>query len=231
MVRLGRRSQVRSHEGRSDRGRTTTAARVFEPSAKRQASRGARLAALLISSATLLALLAFATPALASKAKVGPLINVSDTDPLPSGCDGPNRDAEVEPTLAVNPRNSSEQVMAWMQGPTPQALTIVSANSSDGGRSWEQVLVPDNTLCTGGDLDVAIDPWLTFGPKGTAYLSSIAYTGDDPDLGVTINRSTDNGASWSQPSFIGGPSFKDKEAITADRGAIAPAATRSASSA
>jgi hypothetical protein len=33
---------------------------------------------------------------------------------------------------------------------------------------------------------------------------------------VTVNSSTDNGASWSDPAFVAGPSFKDKEAITAD---------------
>jgi len=161
-------------------------------------------------------LLALAPAALASDAKVGPLINVSDTDPLPPECIGPNRDTEVEVSLAVNPRNPDQQVMAWMQGPNAQALTIVSANSSDGGQSWNQVLVPDNTLCTGGDLEKVIDPWLTYGPKGTVHLSSIAYSGDDPDLGVTVNSSTDNGASWSDPLLVGGPSFKDKEAITAD---------------
>ena len=108
----------------------------------------------------------------ASKVKVGPLVPVSATDPLPPGCDGPNRDAEIEPTVAVNPRNPDRQVMAWMQGPSPQALTIVSANSSDGGQSWNQVLVPDNTQCTGGKLGVAIHPWLSYGPKGKGYGTS-----------------------------------------------------------
>lgn len=173
----------------------------------------------LVSLASILAsalLLALAPPALASSAKVGPLVPISDTDPLPPDCTGPNRDAEVEPSLAVNPKNPEEQVVAWMQGHTPQALTIVSANSSDGGQSWNQVLVPDNTLCTGGELESVIAPWLTYGPKGTVHLSSIAFSGLDPDLGVTVNSSTDNGASWSDPAFVGGPSLKATEAITAD---------------
>jgi hypothetical protein len=154
--------------------------------------------------------------ALASRAHVGPLVPVSQTDPLSPDCTGPNRDAEIEPTLAVKPRNPDEQVMAWMQGPTSQALTIVSANSSDGGKSWDQVLVPDNTLCTGGELELVLGPWLSYGPKRTVYLSSIAFSGADPDLGVTINRSADNGESWSDPLLVGGPSLKATEAITAD---------------
>jgi hypothetical protein len=168
---------------------------------------------MLLSLATMFAPLT----ASASKAKVGPLVPVSNTNPLPPSCAGPNRDAEIEPSLAVNPRNPDQQVMAWLQGvTTSQGLSVVSANSKNGGESWKSVLVPDNTLCTGGDLERVIAPWLSYGPKGTAYLSSIAFTGNDPDLGVTVNHSTDNGASWSQPSFVGGPSLKATEAITAD---------------
>ncbi len=160
-------------------------------------------------------LLLAAAPASASR--VGPLIPIG-APALPASCNGSAyRDAEVEPTLAVDPRNPDKLVAAWMQGPRPApAISIVSANSSDGGRTWNQVLVPDNTQCTGGQFEEAIDPWLSYGPKGTVYLSSLAFTGLDPDLGVTVNRSTDNGASWSDPVFAGGPSIKDKEALTAD---------------
>lgn len=111
-------------------------------------------------------LLLAAAPASASR--VGPLIPIG-APALPASCNGSAyRDAEVEPTLAVDPRNPDKLVAAWMQGPRPApAISIVSANSSDGGRTWNQVLVPDNTQCTGGQFEEAIDPWLSYGPKGT----------------------------------------------------------------
>src|SRR5438445_8231421 len=87
--------------------------------------------------------MALAFFALASEAQVshlGPLAELSQpslTDctgiALP-GTWGPNDAAE--PAIAVNPAQPNNIVVDWILGP---AGDVVSATSSDGGRSWQQV--------------------------------------------------------------------------------------------
>jgi hypothetical protein len=80
------------------------------------------------------------------------------------------------------------------------------------------MLLPGVSTCTGGPLEEAADPWLTYGPKGTVYFASLQFPDSaEPDLGPVVNRSTNNGRSWSDPVFVDRkPVFTDKEALSAD---------------
>src|SRR5439155_10251396 len=113
----------------------------------------------------------FAPTANANEFKLGPLVDVSDPDALPAAC-GSNG-AEKETTIAVNPINPKNIVVSWWGG---LAKGTVVAVSKDGGKSWQQIVVPGITVCTGGSLgfDLAFDPWLSFSPNGDLYHSCLA---------------------------------------------------------
>jgi hypothetical protein len=169
--------------------------------------------------------LALAPTADANRAKVGPLVPISGASPFSGDCGvsgSPYRSAEVEPQLAVDPNKPRRLVAAWQQDrlPTGGALSNVTASSKNGGRSWRQQLVPGVSGCTGGDYEWASDPWLAFGPEGTAYLASLPGGGLLGAPAMIVNRSTNGGRSWSEPIFADRRNdvvaFNDKETVTAD---------------
>src|SRR5437870_13062498 len=85
-----------------------------------------------------------AAPARANDFRLGPLIDVSDPDALAAcGSNG----AEKETSIAANPINPKNIVAIWWGG---LAKGIVSAATIDGGKNWQQVIVPGATACTGG---------------------------------------------------------------------------------
>lgn len=154
---------------------------------------------------------------------------ISSASPFAAGC-GPEtllpfgdktEDAEMEAHLAVNPLDPSNVVVAWMQD---LWNGLVVAASYDGGEHWAIAPLPGTSTCSGGPMDIAADPWLSFGPDGVAYLSGFSL-----DLPVeqlpTPHRtrlfaatSTDGGLSWSEPvTIVGGLSLlHDQSAIFAD---------------
>jgi hypothetical protein len=130
-------------------------------------------------------------------------------------------DAEMETHLAVNPRDPDNIVVAWMQD---LFTGLVVATTQDGGTHWTVVPVPGTSRCSGGDMDIAADPWLSFAPDGTLYLSGFSL-----DLPVSAaplpfrtrlfaTTSTDGGRSWAAPVQVTGgySSLHDKPAIVAD---------------
>ncbi|SFS82121.1 sialidase family protein [Marininema halotolerans] len=65
------------------------------------------------------------------------------------------------------------------------------------------------------------DPWISFGPEGTAYVSALNVNlTTNPSSAVTIITSKNGGKSWSNPIIIKkdpiASHFNDKESITAD---------------
>jgi hypothetical protein len=85
--------------------------------------------------------------------------------------------------------------------------------------------VPTETRCTGGPFQRASDPWVTFGPDGTAHSMSLVTDPDLPtggfgDNGMVYSRSTTGGLSWEDPILLvteTDPRFlHDKNSITAD---------------
>jgi hypothetical protein len=165
-----------------------------------------------------------------------PQFRVSGTSPFAAGCDGAPAfgtlyvNAEVEPMVALNPRNANNIVGVWQQDrwSTGGAEGLLTGVSLDGGRTWSQHMAAfshctGGNAANGGDYSRASDPWVTFAPDGTVYQSSLSFNGDVLAAGssnaILVSRSTDGGATWSNPITVisdGQNFFNDKDSITAD---------------
>jgi len=167
---------------------------------------------------------------------VGVPVRVSAASPFAPGCDGvpPSgilyTNAEVEPMVAVNPRNPANIVGVWQQDRWSDggAPAMLAGTSTDGGQTWALSMAAF-TRCAGGNganggnYPRSSDPWVTFGPDGTVYQSAIAFSGGVQAPGSTsavlASRSLDGGHTWSAPSVLISDAdgfFNDKDSITAD---------------
>lgn len=159
---------------------------------------------------------------------------VSGLSPFAAGCGGTGGtlfvNAEVEPSLAVNPANPNHLLAIWQQDrwSNGSARGLVSAASFDGGATWSARAMPfsrcgGGSPANGGDFDRATDPWVAYGPDGTAWAMSLSTTGGSFTAGSTnamlVARSFDGGQSWGAATTLIAdthPFFNDKNAITAD---------------
>jgi hypothetical protein len=134
--------------------------------------------------------------------------------------------AEVEPSIAVNPANRDNLIVAWQQdrSSTGAARGILNAVSHDGGRTWTSSTSPFGRCAVGNDAPVAAydrvsDPWVSCGPTGICFLSALGASQSGAS-GVLVSRSTDGGRTWSAAQRIADSrsrdGFNDKESITAD---------------
>ena len=111
----------------------------------------------------------------ASSAAHGPAaITLSGPSPLAHcpGLPGTIQNFTAEPSMAVNPRNRDNIVVAWQQDRSYASRGNVVSYSRDRGRTWREVTVPGADTCTPGQLGVA-DAWLTFDGAGNVYLASV----------------------------------------------------------
>ena len=133
--------------------------------------------------------------------------------------------SEVEPYVAVNPRDPANSVAVWQQDRWADgaARGIVTAASHDGGRSWRRAWATFST-CSGAppgpsSLPRASDPWVAFGGNGVAYQIALAVDNQRDRSAVLVSRSTDGGDTWSNPVAViqnTGTSFNDKDSIATD---------------
>jgi hypothetical protein len=139
--------------------------------------------------------------------------------------------AEEEPWVDVNPTNPNNLIAVWQQDRWSDggAHGLVTAVTHDGGATWSRTF-PHFSTCAGGtpqnggDFDRASDPWVSFGPDGTAYQVSLSFNALTNINAVLASRSTDGGDHWSEPWTIIRDSgdrdvayaFNDKESVTAD---------------
>jgi hypothetical protein len=137
--------------------------------------------------------------------------------------------SEVEPWIDVNPTNTDNVVGIWQQDRWSNggARGLVTGVSMNGGTSWQEVVIPGITLCSGGDYDRSTDPWVSFGPDGTLHQLALSFNDiaaplepRDFDHALLASRSTDGGLSWSTPIEVirdlDANVFNDKQTITAD---------------
>jgi hypothetical protein len=131
------------------------------------------------------------------------------------------RDAEVEPDIAVDPRDENNIIAAYSQDLYDG---YVVQSSADGGRSWREAVPSGITTCSGGDFELAADASLDIGPDGTAYLSSFALDAPTADLALPhrtrlqVSVSRDGGLGWTSPVEVIGGALRmgDRPIVTAD---------------
>lgn len=166
-----------------------------------------------------------------------PLYRVSGASPFGPNCDGEPItgtlyvDAEVEPSLAIDPRNPMAMAAVWQQDRWSNggARGIVAAVSPDGGHTWAQHPISltrcaGGTSANGGDYPRASNPWITVAPDGTLNQLALGFDGGALTPGsvsaVLTSSSVDGGFSWGPTKTLirdsGGQFFNDKGAITAD---------------
>ncbi len=171
----------------------------------------------------------------ATAASAGVVMPATVVSPNPSpfaACDnqglaGLNINAEVEPWLAVDPRNGNYAV-AWQEDRWGDPAEggghgLVAWSSVNEKNSWAPF-----TTCSGGtpanngNYDRASDVWLAYGPDGRLYQVALVFNWFDGRNAITVSTSTDDGRTWGAPSVVvSSPqnSFThgfDKESITAD---------------
>lgn len=160
----------------------------------------------------------------------------SGPSPVAPGCNGGRAggsvyiDAEVEPWVVASGADPALLVGVWQQDRASDggARALVSARSTDGGRSWQRALQP-LSRCGGaapgspGDFQRASDPWVDIGPDGTVHLMGLAFDGTNLTPGsssaMLVRRSTDGGRSWGPVIRLqrdGEDFFNDKNTLTAD---------------
>jgi hypothetical protein len=178
-----------------------------------------------------------ALTASAGNFKAGNLVQVTGVSPF-ANCTADNvagqsgtvfHNSEVEPWVDVNPVNPKNVVGAvqqdrWSNG---GARGLVAGVSFNGGKTWQTVVIPGITLCSGGSYDRSTDPWVTFSPNGVVHQLALSFNDVAPpfeprdfDHALLASKSTDGGLTWSEPIEVirdlDANVFNDKQSITAD---------------
>jgi hypothetical protein len=159
-----------------------------------------------------------ALPAIAQVSQLGPLIELSQPNPVPGCSDGLQigtltvNDA-VEPCVAVNPADPNNIVAAWFLG---RLQSVIAGVSFNGGQSWQQVPIPF-TRCSSGPYLAAADERLAFGPSGDLYAFAVTINALST-RGISVSKSTDGGLHWSPLVDMTGSTYvpNDLPVVTAD---------------
>jgi hypothetical protein len=128
----------------------------------------------------------------------------------------------VEPSVAANPRNPRELLVACQASLTANPTLIATYISSDGSVSWQN----------GGRLPfpaggpASDDATVTFDPDGRGYLCATRAGGDSGDGGqgsdanraVYVWRTDDSGHSFSPPATLLSGQYCDHPGIAAGAG-------------
>jgi hypothetical protein len=162
-------------------------------------------------------------------------LRVSPASTFAAGCNGvqvgvlyPN--AEVEPSVAINPMNPNNVVATWQQDRWSNggAQGIVNAASFDGGATWTARPFPfsqcaGGNVSNGGDFERASNPWITFSANGVAQQLALTFTGVVLSAGsesaMLVSRSSDGGLTWGAATTLirsDAQFFNDKGSITTD---------------
>ena len=166
------------------------------------------------------------------------LPRVSGSSPFQADCNGATFpisaayiNAEIEPYVAINPKNPNNLIAVYQQDRYPDdgANGVLAAVSMDGGRSWQVPTLqyqPVFSRCAdadgahGGDLEMASDPWVDIGADGTAYFAALAFNKSNADTAELVSVSTSDGRTWGTPIPVIRENVADvsdeRPAVTAD---------------
>ncbi len=147
---------------------------------------------------------------------LGHLVQVSRSDPFAGstaddiehqpGILTPSQ--ETEPRLAVDPTDPNHLVGVFQQDRWSNggARGLMAGVSFDGGRSWQEVVIPGLSLASGGTFQRAADPWVSFAPNGDLYESALVVdkgaSGLNARNAILASKSTDGGLTWTAPVTI-----------------------------
>src|SRR5690348_15381903 len=170
-----------------------------------------------------------AQPALIHDARTGtdPLGEqlLDPTDPIQ---DYVQPDTEIEPSIAVNPKDPNDVITVYQEGRIADGgdATNGFATSFDGGRTWLHGELPGLTSYPGqgGAFERASDAVVAFGPHNLVYANSLVFDfnrGGGLRSGIAVNVSRDGGRTWGAPVVLqderlGGTN--DKNWIVVDMG-------------
>jgi hypothetical protein len=152
--------------------------------------------------------------ATASASHVPPTVKDVNMANLPAG--------ERELSIAVDPNDPNHLAAGANQRPGTQHWYT----STDGGRNWDDGVLPNGTLTVPGTTSVLMsDPSLDFGSNGEIYYSALMHGGSGEPCTLFVSVSTDDGANWTDPATgivaagtMSPTVCQDKEHIVVDRG-------------
>jgi hypothetical protein len=148
-------------------------------------------------------------------------LTASCTAGAESGVNFPN--SEVEPSVAVNPRNPRQvigvfQQDRWSDGGAHAGGVVWTKD----GTHFSEGLLPFGVCGAPGgtNYERVSDPWVSYGPDGTAYASALGLDAGLQHTGVNAATSFDGGKTWKfAQSVIDNNDttlLNDKDSITAD---------------
>src|SRR5438876_5267853 len=118
-------------------------------------------------------------------------------------------DTEIEPSIAVNPKNPKNVVAVFQDRRIADGgdATNAFATSLDGSKTWTTGTIPGltNYPGQGGFFERASDAVVAFGPDGTVYANSLVFDWNKNEglrSGIAVNVSKDGGRYWGPPVFL-----------------------------
>jgi hypothetical protein len=126
------------------------------------------------------------------------ILNTSPYEGCPAaGETGLFANAEVEPSLAADPRRGRALIAVFQQDrfSTGAARGLVASYSRDGGEHWSETELPFSACASGKTTGWtrASDPWVAMGPDGRAYAIGLGR-------GIAVTTSSDGGHLWTSRS-------------------------------
>jgi hypothetical protein len=118
-------------------------------------------------------------------------------------------DTEIEPSIAVNPKNAKNVVTVYQLSRIADGgdATNGFATSFDGGKTWTSGTLPGLTTFPGqgGVFERASDAVVAFGPDGTVYANSLVFDFNKNEglrSGIAVSVSKNGGKTWGPPVFL-----------------------------
>ncbi len=102
---------------------------------------------------------------------------------------------DAEPTVAINPVNPNNVIVAWMKATSPGQISIAYAYTLNQGNTWSSpALLPHHSSSF-----TSADVSLQFNTAGTAFICYIDYKSALDSGFVMVSKSINQGQTWSNP--------------------------------